>query len=235
MTKIKRAFSEIHADPALKHQTFNNVINGSAKRKDHRRLLGYRQLILAASLIFTFALGYWAYFIPVSAISIDVNPSIEIEINRLDRVIEVYAFNEDGQQIIDNINVKNMNYIDAVIALTDTDVLDSYLQDATLEVTVSCNNGNKLNEILNNVKNCMNHENVHYGQSTYDCANEAHHNELSCGKYEKYILLKQYDKDLTTAEVANMTMKELNDLLQQYGEDVSGMQHGQGHGHHHGQ
>lgn len=235
MTKIKRAFSEIHADPALKHQTFNNVINGSAKRKDHRRLLGSRQLILAASLIFTFALGYWAYFIPVSAISIDVNPSIEIEINRLDRVINVYAFNDDGQQIIDNINVKNMNYIDAVIALTDTDVLDSYLQDAVLEVTVSCNNDNKLDEIMNNVKNCMNHENVHYGQSTYDCANEAHHNELSCGKYEKYILLKQYDEDITTEEVANMTMKELNDLLQQYGEDLSGMQHGQGHGHHHGQ
>ncbi len=234
MTKIKRAFSEIHADPALKHQTFNSVIDRSAKRKDHRRLLGYRQLILAASLIFTFALGYWAYFIPVSAISIDVNPSIEIEINRLDRVIKVYAFNDDGQQIIDNINVKNMNYIDAVIALTDTDVLDSYLQDAVLEVTVSCNNDNKLDEIMNNVKNCMNHENVHYGQSTYDCANEAHHNELSCGKYEKYILLKQYDEDITTEEVANMTMKELNDLLQQYGEDLSGMQHGQGHGHHHG-
>ena len=165
-------------------------------------------------------------------ISIDVNPSIEIEINRLDRVIEVYAFNEDGQQIIDNINVKNMNYIDAVNALTDTDVLNSYLQDAVLEVTVSCNNENKLNEIVTNVKTCMNHENVHYGKSTYDCANEAHHNELSCGKYTKYLLLKQYDEDLTTEEVAAMTMKEINDLLVQYGEEPSGMQHG--HGHHRG-
>lgn len=235
MTKIQRAFNEIHADPALKHQTFNSVINGSAKRKDHRHLPGYRQLVLAASLIFTFALGYWAYFIPVSAISIDVNPSIEIEINRLDRVIEVYAFNEDGQQIIDDIKVKNMNYIDAVAALTDSKALDSYLQDAVLEVTVSCNDESKLNEILNNVKTCMNHENIHYGQSTYDCANEAHHNELSCGKYAKYLLLKQYDEDITTEEVAAMTMKEINDLLMQYGEEPSGMQHGQGHGHHHGQ
>jgi hypothetical protein len=71
----------------------------------------------AAVLLISAGVSSYAYFTPVSTISLDVNPSIEYKLNRFDRVVGVEALNEDGQQILEQLKVKNKN-IDEALKLT---------------------------------------------------------------------------------------------------------------------
>ena len=41
----------------------------------------------------------WLYFTPIAEISIDINPSIELRVNRFDQVISVDGLNGDGQAL----------------------------------------------------------------------------------------------------------------------------------------
>ena len=60
--------------------------------------------------------GYFLYFIPVSSISVDVNPSIELGINRFDKVVTVDTFNNDGYHIMSSLNVRFMSQIWLIVS-----------------------------------------------------------------------------------------------------------------------
>jgi len=73
----------------------------------------------AAIMLFSAGAGVWAYAAPYSYVSLDVNPSIEYTLNRLERVIKVKAVNDDGQAILDELNMtdlKNKSIEDAILA-----------------------------------------------------------------------------------------------------------------------
>jgi len=53
--------------------------------------------------------GVWAYTTPYSYVSLDVNPSIEYTVNRFDIVIGVTAVNDDGESILDQIDLNKLN------------------------------------------------------------------------------------------------------------------------------
>ena len=78
---------------ALRRKTFDYGRNILRRRAYHRRLaagLLSLALVLAGS-------GLW--FLPATNISMDVNPSIEIRVNVLDRVICVEGVNADGVKL----------------------------------------------------------------------------------------------------------------------------------------
>ena len=43
---------------------------------------------------------------PVSYVSIDVNPSIELALNRFDRVVYAAAYNLEGEEILNGLSLK---------------------------------------------------------------------------------------------------------------------------------
>ena len=57
-------------------------------------------------LMFVGFSSYAAYFTSVSFISIDINPSFRIDINRFDRVISVKPLNDDARQLLELNKVK---------------------------------------------------------------------------------------------------------------------------------
>ncbi|MCR5421640.1 MAG: anti-sigma factor domain-containing protein [Lachnospiraceae bacterium] len=52
--------------------------------------------------------GTYIYNKPYGVVSLDVNPSIEYTINRIDRVIEVNGVNDDGNAILSQLEIKNI-------------------------------------------------------------------------------------------------------------------------------
>ena len=64
--------------------------------------------------------GAWAYATPYSYVSVDVNPSIEYTVNRFDRVLSVKAVNDDGEEILQQIALEDLENqtIDAAILKT---------------------------------------------------------------------------------------------------------------------
>jgi hypothetical protein len=78
-----------------------------------RRSLAAAAIVLLLSGLFTLA-GLAAAKITVAAVSIDINPSIELDINILDRVIAARSFNERGTEILSQLELVNMPIRDAI-------------------------------------------------------------------------------------------------------------------------
>ena len=81
--------------------------------------------------------GYRFYFTSTSVISIDINPSVELDINCFGRVISVVSYNDDGSELKKSTNVRFLDYKDALIRiLNDKDISELLTQDEILSVVV---------------------------------------------------------------------------------------------------
>lgn len=90
----------------------------------------------AAIMLFGTGAGVWVYAAPYSYVSLDVNPSIEYTLNRLDRVIKVKAVNDDGQAILAEVNMtdlKNKTIEDAILATVQQISNEGYFEESNIE------------------------------------------------------------------------------------------------------
>jgi hypothetical protein len=51
--------------------------------------------------------GFYTYYTPVAAITIDINPSVALHINRWNRIIKASPLNEDGKKVLSNLSLAN--------------------------------------------------------------------------------------------------------------------------------
>lgn len=73
--------------------------------------------------------GVYAYYTPYSYVSVDINPSLELYVNRFDKVIGVHAFNEEAVQIIKTSKgIKNENVSVALEQILDNAEEAGYLK-----------------------------------------------------------------------------------------------------------
>jgi hypothetical protein len=91
--------------------------------------------VLAASLLL--AVGVWgsqSLFAPQSAyayVTVDINPSVEFSIDQKQHVVDVKGLNDDGQQVLSNLNVKGFPLIKAVESLTAAAKTKGYFNSNT--------------------------------------------------------------------------------------------------------
>lgn len=74
----------------------------------------------AAAMFLVFGGSGYAYYTPYSYVSLDVNPSVEYVINRFDRVLEIKAINDDGKELLKNIELESLNNKDIKHAVYET-------------------------------------------------------------------------------------------------------------------
>lgn len=75
-----------------------------------------------------------------SVIGIDVNPSVELSINRRERVLKTEALNEDGNQILSDMDLKGVDLNVAVNAVVGSMVTHGYLDDLDNAILVTVSN-----------------------------------------------------------------------------------------------
>lgn len=240
--KVKDAFDCVKADEklidatkAFLQETRQHESRREADRPGKRKHLSRSRFRLAfgtacAMLAVFLCIGsYTMLWMPVAYVSIDVNPSLELELNRLDRVIAVRAYNEDGEEIVENVSVRGMRYEEAIETIVDSEGMQPYLtQDAALTFTVATENIAKEEQLLSDIahtKSC-----VEYGgtsvRADMNLVGEAHGNGLSLGKYLVYQLILEYEPSVTVQDCHDMSMSELHGMLEEH-------EHGANHGDHH--
>jgi hypothetical protein len=110
---------------------------------------------IAASFLILIMLssGVYAYYTPYSYVSVDINPSMELYVNRFDKVIGVHAFNEEAAQIIKASNgMKNKNVDDALEQVLNKAEEAGYLKkdgENTVMIVVSSENKKEEADITN--------------------------------------------------------------------------------------
>ena len=214
---LKELFGPIRAEEDLKNRTraflaeqTQNYAETPVKR---RRYPAYAAV--CACLLLVLLGGRWLYFTPTAAISIDINPSLELSVNRFDRVIAVTGFNEDGQALSNTLDVKYKNYAQAVEQILCHDSVAALLSGGeVMSITVVGPDEQQSAKLLSGVETCT------AGQGNIDCysarpeeADAAHEAGLSCGKYRAFLELRLLAPDITPEAVQGMTMREIRDMI----------------------
>lgn len=228
MNKIQGAFEAIKADDKLKNAAMESVrtrIKAESEKREKKnpffgKRLAYGAAFCCALILAVGIFGFYSvYTSPVSYVSIDINPSIELVLNRFNVVIETNAYNDDGLKITEAVDVSNMNYEDAIDKLLGSEQFSSYVEDDyELVFTVISDNQE---EIINGIENTQCYQK--YGSACvgadYETRQEAMGYGMSFGKYKAYLQLIEYYPGITPEECNKLSMNEIKDLITQKGGD----------------
>lgn len=211
--QLQAALDGIHAEPELK-----TAARAAVARRARRRAFSARPLRLAAAAAVCAVMvlgGRWLYMTPTAHISIDINPSVELGINRFDRVVSVEGWNADGTALAQAVEVTNLSYTDAVQAILTSDTVTALLaEDAVVEIGVIGEDDAHCARMLADVQACTaGEENTHCYRADAGTVEQAHDCGLSYGKYSAYLELAALDPTVTAEQVQQMTMREIRDRI----------------------
>lgn len=97
----------------------------------------------------------------VAIIGIDVNPSLELSINTLNKVVKVNTNNNDAIKIIDNMDLIGTNVDVAMNAIFGSMVKNGYINNDDNSVLISLVEGNyDVSKLANNVHNYLKNEKI---------------------------------------------------------------------------
>lgn len=246
--KLKETFDLIHAEEDLKDKTkaFLAKETHGYKKSKH---FGIQKLIPVAVCFLLLLIGwggYHIYFTPTSTISIDINPSLELGVNRFDKVISVKGYNEDGEQLASSLSVNNMDYKNAVEEIMENTSIAEYLsQDEIISIAVVGDDQEQSERIVSSMRlYTSDQSNAYcYAADTEEVA-LAHEVGLSYGKYKAFLEVQALDPEITPEQIQEMSMREIRDLLNtlsnagsngpneqdKTGHWGAGKNHGYGHG-----
>lgn len=219
--RIKDAFDHIKADSQLKESTKQFIFeNSHMKETKSYHLMFYKPLIIFSIILFI-AVGIGSYSwvnAPMSYISIDVNPSIELTLNRYNTVISVKAYNKEGENVIGDMTLKGKKYMEAINSIIDSKNIELYLNKKSQFLFAIASNNKQENDLKVEIENYL--KNVKYDSQSIivdmSTVTKAHDNGCSSGKYSAYLQLSQLDNSITIDECKHMSVSEIYSLIDQH-------------------
>ena len=215
---FKELFGPIRAGEELKGRTKAFLLaksqTGGRAAAGRRRRYFYAA---ACACLLSFLLGgRWLFFTPTATISIDINPSIELGINRFDRVISVSGFNGDGQALSRSVDIQYKNYTEAIEQILHHDSITALLcGDEEMTITVISPQGRQSAKLLAGVAACTaGQDNTYCYVARPQEVAAAHETGLSCGKYQAFLELQSLYPEATPEMVQTMTMREIWELIE---------------------
>lgn len=215
MNLIQESMKEIQASKELKQNTLQYLEKQRIKQ-NHLKTRSIPKLAAAfVCLVLILGTGgYAVYQKPVSFISIDVNPSIELNINRFGKVVSVSAYNQEGQDILKKLPLKHISYMKAIDRLLDYESANCFLtENSMLFFTVVSDRSEAILEKLNTNTFLEVYQTMTY-ISDAACMKEAHLHHMSVGKYCAYLELSQYDETITVDDCHAMTIGEIHNRIE---------------------
>ncbi len=160
---IRDNFAAALSDDGRIYKIKNNNYTIGQEIKIKKQILSNGFVKFAASAAAAIALlvvPAWAYYTPYSYVSIDINPSIEYSLNRFDRVLNVKSVNDDGDEILKEIDLKdqkNKSIEDAINEVLNEVIEKGYLteEDGGVIVVTSSKSQEKSNELTSKLKSSV--------------------------------------------------------------------------------
>ena len=207
--RLREAFGDVRASDALKNRTKTYLAGEIAKREKRAAPAPvFRRLapVLACLLLLVAGFGgYQFYFTPVAAIRVEINPSLELGVNRLGRVVSAAG----------ETDVRFLSYEEALEKLlASTRVASCMEQGETLSISVIGDDTERTDALLAGVESCTaGHRNVAYCAGSTEEAASADEAGLPMAKYLIYEEIRALDPAFSAQEAAGMTMRQLRDRL----------------------
>lgn len=162
--------------------------------------------------------------VPTSVVSVDINPSIQLEVNRFDRVIRVQEYNESGRELIQELKLWYLDCGEAVEKILESGSISALLaEDGRMEITVAGRPA-QCSRLLEAMETCTaGHENVRCYRAEPEYIQNAQALGLSMGKYRALLDLQALDPQITAEDIRDLTMAQIRQLERELsGEEEAG-------------
>ena len=220
--KIRNTFDSVQASERLKRAARTHI---RRKTFDYgRQVFQYRQhrrriatCLLSLVLILS-GTGIW--FLPATSIGLDINPSLELTVNSLDRVIALKGNNADGIEVAKNLDVSGMPYDEAMQRILISEELAPYLENGSM-ISISVIGGGSdvhaeemLSKVVCRAYALAEDENVFYCQTDKETLSAARESGLCIPRYLAWQHLLEENPDVTAEVVSRMPKDEIRALAQ---------------------
>ena len=213
MNNPLKELDQIYASEEIKKQTLNYVINC----KHYSNLLLLVPLCVCVLLFGIFIFPKDGKIVPVAYVSLDINPSLELQLDAKDIVIKVVTYNQEDQRVIDKLTLTGVKLQAAILTLLSDEQYNDYLQNGLLEVSVFANNQSLSSNLEITLNNLLSKQ---LGTNRYHCSQvdqETHHNasshHMSAGKYQIIETIMSYTSQYSFAELNQFSVQELYNIL----------------------
>lgn len=202
------------------------------KTRDDKRIYFPRYAVVLSLLIIVLGVGFGLNINKdVSIIEFDVNPSIELKVNKNEKVTSVVALNEDAKKVIDDMDLKNVDLNVVVNALVGSMLKNGYLSIDSNSILVSVKNKDQKEserlqkEISEEISALLKASSIDGSILTQDYSEDkdltklSNSNNISIGKAK--LISRVIEAKVTNSKgelytfesLANLSINELNVLL----------------------
>ena len=203
---------------------------------DRRLHTAAKVVKLVSAAAACFAVAVFSYYIIVlqsqATVYLDVNPSIQFELNSRDEVVSAEAANQDGKTILEDMDLHHTDLDVAVNAILGSMVKHGYLGQAEDMVLLSVDSSNRnkseklRTEISEEISSCL--DSMVGSVSVFDqdvyvddeLKAMAEQYKITPGKAELIRKLTSENPKLNYAELAVLPIKDLVERLNQEGIDL---------------
>lgn len=189
-------------------------------RRERRMKKILAACIAAVLVIGVLAGGYTYLKTPVAYISLDINPSIELGINALNRVVSAEGANRDGRALLEGQKIISASLTDALDSLIGIAAQKNYISDdgtTVVSITAESNNRKRAQNLTNIGEQAVNKSIVRYKVRAViykDSADlslrlEARKKGVSSGKLKLIKSLQALEPSITVEQYKNSKVSDL--------------------------
>lgn len=133
---VKRNSKSVTLGELYSEEIFNGIKKKSVNVK--------RLFLMAASFLLLVFLssGIFLYNEPVSAVTIDINPSVELYVNRWNKIVKIVPLNDDGKNLVNELSIKNLDISNGIEKIyekckSENYITEDYKKDKAINIQVS--------------------------------------------------------------------------------------------------
>lgn len=167
---------------------------------------------LVAALLGT---GGFLWFDETALVSLDVNPSVELGLNRFERVVSVTTRNDGGEGLLSSVEVRGQSVDTAVRRFLESDYLLPYLEASDyVSLSVQSENGALAPRLESAARGAGQVGRVECHQVDADTVTRAHQYGVSASKYLALLELQSADPALDINTYTHCTIGEIKSEAQ---------------------
>lgn len=107
------------------------------------RMFGFAPAFASLAVLFIAIFAWWQFLRIDSVVAVDVNPSIELKLNRLSHVVAVQAYNPEAQSLVEAVPWRFSPVEDVIQRLLGAMKQQGYLQSENSFLMLSCQQDNQ--------------------------------------------------------------------------------------------
>ncbi|MCR5784786.1 MAG: hypothetical protein K6G40_03960 [Eubacterium sp.] len=217
-------------DGTTEYREVSAPVGSRIEIEEKKKATGISKAVrVAATMAAAFALvifggGYYIFAAPVAYVSVDINPSIEYSISRMNHIVSVKSLNDDGTEIVDLLNGDNIegDTVSEAVEITGEFLKEKEYIDETGEnyilVSVTADDDELADKLTSEIEDALSYLedeglSLCIVRATLEERSEAEKLLLSSGRYVEMIDIEGEEAADNTDIVKEYQSKSVKEIL----------------------